>query len=82
MSFSKEAFFRDAQEAAGHVDSWKDIPLFVREFILAALNHLPNKMMPVQVGCNGHICDGPGSYSTSNCSITVKPMEFSVKVPA
>lgn len=48
-------------------------PESVKEFIRKALEHLTSPQ--VKVYAYGHLCDGPGSYNISNCSLTVSPVD-------
>ena len=78
MSFSFEQNFRTRESARRTVMKAPGLPEPARDFLLAAINHLPDDTDDrfIMVAANGHLCDGTGSYVNSSAVLTVTPYTF------
>lgn len=79
MSWSKKGIYKDVATAQAAIEADGHLPSEVKSYISRGLANIPDQSQPVSIDGHGHVCDGPGSYATTSCSLNVQPLVFTDK---
>ena len=80
MSWSKEGLYKNVETAHHAIEHDARLPREIKDYIIRGLSHWSGKSLdhdsPVYIKGFGHVCDGPGSYEQTTCTLEVNPIPF------
>lgn len=74
MSWSIDKKFKTVTIAVEKISGDANLPSEIKSYIVRGLSGLPKQDGPVEVSGSGHVCEGPGSYEQTTCTLSVKPL--------